>query len=40
MAVEGDPRASAKKSLGDAVDDLPIFDVDNLQSNIKSIYYR
>ncbi|XP_064997932.1 uncharacterized protein LOC135632943 [Musa acuminata AAA Group] len=39
MAVEGDPRASANKSLGDAVDDLPIFNVDNLQSNIKSIYY-
>ncbi|CAL9115248.1 unnamed protein product [Musa textilis] len=39
MAVEGDPRASAKKSLGDALDDLPIFNADNLQNNIKSIYY-
>ncbi|CAL9144784.1 unnamed protein product [Musa hybrid cultivar] len=34
MAGEGDRGAS-----GGAEDDLPIFNAENLQSNIKSIYY-
>lgn len=36
MAGEGDLRTSAKESE----DDLPILNAENLQSNIKSVYYR
>ncbi|XP_074564837.1 uncharacterized protein LOC141821324 [Curcuma longa] len=35
MAGEGDLRTSAKESE----DDLPILNAENLQSNIKSVYY-
>ncbi|XP_073108682.1 uncharacterized protein [Elaeis guineensis] len=38
MAVLEDGRASEKRS-GDDGDDLPIFNAENLQSNMKSIYY-
>ncbi|XP_038981588.1 ER membrane protein complex subunit 6-like isoform X2 [Phoenix dactylifera] len=38
MAVHEDGRASEKRS-GEDGDDMPIFNAENLQSNMKSIYY-
>ncbi|XP_077222771.1 uncharacterized protein LOC143856442 [Tasmannia lanceolata] len=38
MAMHGDSSSTEKKS-SDAGDDIPTFSVDNLQSNMKVIYY-
>ncbi|XP_020098614.1 ER membrane protein complex subunit 6 [Ananas comosus] len=38
MAANEDSRSSDRKSADDS-DDLPIFNAENLQSNMKSIYY-
>ncbi|KAK8950144.1 hypothetical protein KSP40_PGU017993 [Platanthera guangdongensis] len=42
MAVQGDTRSSPEGKSGDGGDggdDLPIYNADNLQNNMKSIYY-
>ena len=39
MAGRNDPGASEKKS-NDATNDVPTFNAENLQSNMKIIYYR
>ncbi|PKA53388.1 hypothetical protein AXF42_Ash012330 [Apostasia shenzhenica] len=39
MAVQDDAKSSSERKSGDGNEDLPIFNAENLQINVKSLYY-